>query len=122
MSSTNIRILKNCTFCSQQFVAQKISTQYCSHRCAAKAYKIRMRKSVVAVTEAKEQLVRNTKTVITENDIKVIQAKQYLTLKEAAILLNVAPLTLRRWIFAGRIISNKVGKKHIIDRTAIQKK
>lgn len=33
------------------------------------------------------------------NAFEAVQAKQYLTLKEAADLLNISPLTLRRWTF-----------------------
>ena len=49
-----------------------------------------------------------------EEEAKAIQSKDNLTLKEAALLLNISPLTLRRWILAGKINSNKVGKKHLI--------
>jgi excisionase family DNA binding protein len=48
----------------------------------------------------------------TEEQVKAIQAKEWLTLKEAALLMNVSPLTLRRWTLAGRVRSRKVGKKH----------
>jgi DNA-binding transcriptional regulator YiaG len=53
---------------------------------------------------------------ITEEEIKVIQAKENLTLIEAAILLNITPLTLRRWTLAGKMNSKKVGEKHLYVR------
>lgn len=49
---------------------------------------------------------------ITEDQVRALQAKEWLTLKEAALLLNVSPLTLRRWVLAGKAKSRKVGRKH----------
>ena len=40
---------------------------------------------------------------IVEDEFKITNAKQYLTLIEAALLLNVSPLTLRRWSLANKI-------------------
>ena len=39
MAKSNIRIKKICEWCGQEFVAQKVTTKYCSHRCANLAYK-----------------------------------------------------------------------------------
>jgi excisionase family DNA binding protein len=46
-------------------------------------------------------------------------SKEWLTLKEAALLLNVSPLTLRRWTLAGKVKSEKVGRKHLFERKAL---
>jgi excisionase family DNA binding protein len=51
--------------------------------------------------------------------MRLIQVKEYLTLKEAALLLNITPLTLRRWVFAGNVSSRKVGKKHVFQKADI---
>jgi excisionase family DNA binding protein len=44
-----------------------------------------------------------------------------LTLVEAALLLNVSPLTLRRWVLAGKVNSKKVGRKHMFRRVELMK-
>ena len=54
---------------------------------------------------------------ITEEQVKAIQAKEWLTLVEAALLLNVSPLTLRRWTLAGKVKSKKLGKKHLFKKS-----
>jgi hypothetical protein len=46
--------------------------------------------------EVKEEIKQKPKAFVTEEEVKAMQAKEYLTLKEAALLLNVSPLTLRR--------------------------
>jgi len=53
---------------------------------------------------------------ITEEQVRAIQAKESLTLVEAALLLNVSPLTLRRWVLTGKVKSKKVGRKHIFKK------
>lgn len=67
-----------------------------------------------AISRAKMETEVKRKPVAykTEEQVKAIQAKEWLTLKEAALLMNVSPLTLRRWTLAGRVRSRKVGKKH----------
>ena len=59
---------------------------------------------------------RTPEAFITEEEVRTIQAKEWLTLKEAAMLLNVTPLTLRRWVLAGRTKSEKMGRKHVFRR------
>ena len=39
MATSSIRIKKICQWCGAEFEAQKVSTKYCSHRCANLAYK-----------------------------------------------------------------------------------
>ena len=39
MATSSIRIMKICQWCGVEFEAQKVSTKYCSHRCANLAYK-----------------------------------------------------------------------------------
>src|SRR5665647_1968215 len=70
----------------------------------------------IAKAELKTEIKRRPKAFITAEEIKAIQSKQYLTLKEAAILLNITPLTLRRWTLDGKVNSQKVGKKHLYMR------
>ena len=41
--------------------------------------------------------------------------------EEAALLLNVSPLTLRRWTLAGKVKSKNVGKKHAFRRVELVK-
>ena len=42
-----------------------------------------------------------------------------LTLNEASALLQISPLTCRRWIKDGKIISARIGKKHIFKHSYI---
>jgi excisionase family DNA binding protein len=60
------------------------------------------------------------KDFVIEEQIRVINAKEYLTLKEAALLLNISALTLRRWTLEGKMQANKLGKKWVFEATQIK--
>jgi len=71
--------------------------------------------------EVETEVKRKPQAYITEGEVRVIQAKEWLTLKEAALLLNVSPLTLRRWTLSGKVKSRKVGKKHAFRKGDLMK-
>jgi excisionase family DNA binding protein len=115
--SSNIRIIKICEYCKREFVARKTTSKTCSDACAKRLYKLNQRNGKIAQAELETEIKRRPLAFIYEDELKKIQAKDNLTLKEAAVLLNVSPLTLRRWILSGKVRSNKVGKKHLIRRS-----
>ena len=111
-----MRILKICDYCKKDFIAKKTSSKTCSDDCAKRLYKLNLRNKKIHHEELKTEFKRKPEAFIKEDQIKAIQAKENLTLKEAAVLLNISPLTLRRWILDGKVRSNKVGKKHMISK------
>jgi excisionase family DNA binding protein len=119
--SSNLRIVKICAFCKQEFIAKKTSTETCSDPCAKRLYKARQRELAISRAVAETMVKRKPQAFVTEEQVKAIQAKEWLTLKEAALLLNVSPLTLRRWTLAGKVRSTKVGKKHTFRRKELMK-
>jgi excisionase family DNA binding protein len=119
--SSNLRIIKICEHCKQEFIARKMTSQTCSDPCAKRLYKLRQREKAISRVEVETMVKRRPEVFVTEEQVKVIQAKEWLTLKEAALLLNVSPLTLRRWVLAGKVRSEKVGKKHLFRRAALIK-
>ena len=119
--SSNMQILKICEYCSKEFIAKKTTTKCCSDDCAKRFYKLKIKNSKIAQAELKTEIRREPKAFITEEEVKAIQAKEYLTLKEASVLLNISPLTLRRWTLDGKMKADKVGKKWIFQRDIIFK-
>lgn len=119
--SSNIRIVKSCQFCKKKFTAKTTVTQCCSDDCAKRFYKLRKRNEKVLQANLKTEIITKPKAYITETEVKVINVKELLTLKEAAILMNISELTMRRWILAGKVPSQKAGKKHLISRTQLIK-
>ena len=95
--SSNIRVLKICVFCKNEFIAKKTTSKTCSDRCASRFYKEKIKNGKVATQELKTEIQRRRKAFISIEELKVIQNKDNLTLKEATLLLNISPLTVRRW-------------------------
>jgi len=114
--SSNIRIIKFCEFCKQEFIARTTVTQCCSDACAKRLYKLKKRNEAISRAKIETAVKKKPEAYITEDQVKAIQAEEWLTLKEAALLLNVTPLTLRRWTLAGKVKSEKMGRKHLFDR------
>lgn len=88
--SSNLSIKKRCEFCKNDFIAKTTKTRYCSLDCNRKHYKI---------------LAKQKKVGIAENAIKYniasvdeINKKEFLSAKEAAIILNMSLRTLYRLI------------------------
>jgi excisionase family DNA binding protein len=54
-------------------------------------------------------------------DYTSIKDKEILTIKEACAFLNITHVTLRRWLKAGVIKSSRIGKKHMIKRSHLDK-
>jgi excisionase family DNA binding protein len=119
--SSNLRIVKVCAYCKLEFIAKKTTTETCSDPCAKRFYKVRQREKAIQLVEVQTMVKREAKAFITEDDVRAIQAKEWLTLKDAALLLNVSPLTLRRWTLAGKVKSKKVGRKHAFRRADLRK-
>lgn len=117
--SSKIRIVKICEYCQKEFIAKTTTTKCCSDPCAKRFYKLKIKNNKIAQAELKTEIKRKPLNFIAEEEIKVIQAKQNLTLVEAAILLNITPLTLRRWTLDGKIKASKIGKKWMFDREKI---
>ncbi|OQP51182.1 hypothetical protein A4H97_04625 [Niastella yeongjuensis] len=117
--SSNIRIVKACNFCKKEFIAKTTVTQCCSDDCAKRLYKQKKRDEKISQANLKTEIKRRPKAFITEDQIKLINVKAILTLKEAATLLNISELTMRRWVLSGKVKSQKAGKKHLILRASL---
>jgi excisionase family DNA binding protein len=119
--SSNLRIVKVCAFCKQEFIARKTTTETCSDPCAKRLYKVKLREKAISWAKIETEVKRKPDAYITEEQVKAIQAKEWLTLIEAALLLNVSPLTLRRWTLVGKVKSKKVGRKHLFSKEDLRK-
>ncbi|WP_370626513.1 helix-turn-helix domain-containing protein [Chitinophaga sp. sic0106] len=112
--TSNMRLNKVCQHCHQEFIARTMLTRYCSHTCNRIAYKQAKRdqklQSAIHHVSAQPMPVINYET---------IADKPLLNLNEAAQLLNISPLTLRRWLKAGKITSIRKGKKHLFDKRGL---
>ena len=117
--SSNMQILKVCEYCKKDFIAKKTTSACCSDNCSKLFYKKRKRDEKIKMAEVITKSKKMLSVAIVEDEYKVINAKQFLTLVQAALLLNITPLTLRRWTLAGQMPASKFGKKWIFDKALI---
>src|ERR1700744_300451 len=115
--SSNIRIRKKCEYCNREYTAKTIHTRYCSHACNRKGYKATKRNGKIASVTSPTIPVNPPVPQFSKAlniDYSSIGKKEFLTIKEVCLLLNITSVTLRRWIKSGIIPTQRIGKKHII--------
>lgn len=102
MATSVIRIKKICAWCGKEFEAQKLSTQFCSHRCSSHAYKDKKRQEKKQRAETASQRSQQKKKV---EDIK---DKEYLTVSEAAQLLGFTRDGVYKLIYRGLLKAHRI--------------
>ncbi len=126
---SNIRVTKVCKLCGQQFVARKTSTQYCSHKCSQRAYKIRKRAAVeIAHNEGVSRLRKfsSKKTTkkppenkLSAEQLHILQYKEFLSVLEVSHLLGVCRATINNYCANGLLKCIKMNRKIFIRRKDI---
>ena len=105
---------KICEWCGKEFEAQKVSTRFCSHRCANFAYKRAIRKKRVQTTESQTQVQK------TERIIEDIKEKEYLSFSETGRLLGLSRQAIYTMVKAGHLKASKISSRlSFIRRTDI---
>ena len=105
MATNCIRITKICQWCGVEFVAQKVSTKYCSHRCANLAYKQAVRDKRVKQAEAE------TLSIKLEKPIENVKDKEYLSFAQAGKLLGLSRQAVYNMVKAGNLKASKISSR-----------
>ncbi|MEE0947671.1 MAG: helix-turn-helix domain-containing protein [Bacteroidales bacterium] len=105
MATSSIRIKKICQWCGAEFEAQKVSTKYCSHRCANLAYKQATREKRVKQVEAEIHFIKSEKPK--EN----VKDKEYLSIAQASVLLGLSLQAVYKMIYAGHLAAYKLSSR-----------
>ncbi|ALL07109.1 hypothetical protein AQ505_17430 [Pedobacter sp. PACM 27299] len=94
--SSNIKVKRICEFCGNSFLARTTVTRFCSHICNSRYGKRKVREEKIQASE--KQVVATV--VATAKDIVVAE---FLTVREAARLLNISIRGIYNIIQTGRI-------------------
>lgn len=105
MATSSIRITKICQWCGVEFEAQKVSTKYCSHRCANLAYKQAVRDKRVKQAEAE------TLSIKLEKPIENVRDKEYLSFAQAGKLLGLSRQAVYNMVKAGNLKASKISSR-----------
>jgi len=113
--SSKIKVQRICQYCEQEFTARTTSTKYCTHKCNQRAYKARKRAEKVKQS--------NTETILIKNQaIEQLKAKEFLTVREVAQLLNCSVRSAYYYIENGTISAVNLGQRMTrIKRSEIDK-
>ena len=111
--SSNISVYRICGFCGSEFLAKKTTTKYCSLKCASKDYKRRLRNQKIENSNLQTIKIKNQPLI----DLK---DKEFLTVKQLALLLGFSIKTVYRLISTKRINAyNFSERKTLIRRSDI---
>lgn len=102
--SSNIKVQRICQHCGNEFTARTTVTQYCSDNCAKRAYKERVK---AAKIEASNQETHRKK----KQPIEELKAKEFLTVREVAALLNCSVRSAYYYIESGTIKAVNLGQR-----------
>ncbi|MFI0429222.1 helix-turn-helix domain-containing protein [Mariniflexile sp. HMF6888] len=102
--SSKIEVQRICQYCEQEFTARTTVTKYCSHKCASRAYKDRTRKKKIQKSNAET-------TQIIKQPIEIVKAKEFLTVREVAQLLNCSIRSAYYYIKSGTISAVNLGER-----------
>lgn len=95
MAENPRRIQKICEYCGNTFMAHRMTTRYCSHRCNSRDYKKRKKE------EALQQVKEHTQNEIEQKTIQPLNEKEILNVAEAAIFIGVCRQTVYNMIHSG---------------------
>ena len=111
--SINIDIQKKCKWCGEIFTAHKMSTAYCSHKCANLAYKERVRKERISAYQTELSFKEYNEP------LKDLEQREFFTPIAAAKLLGISRATIYRYLADETIKAVQFKGKTLIRRKDI---
>lgn len=102
--SSNILIQRICQHCGNEFTARTTVTQYCGDNCAKRAYKVRIKAAKIEASNTQTQQIKN-------KPIEELKAKEFLTVREVARLLNCSVRSAYYYIESGNIKAVNLGQR-----------
>lgn len=111
--SSNIKVQRICQYCGKEFEARKTTSKTCSDNCAKRLYKQKQKAAKIEVSNTE------TRKIITR-PIEELKAKEFLTVRDVAKLLNLSIRTTYRMIDQGNIKAvNLAERKTLVRRSDI---
>lgn len=102
--SSKIEVQRICQYCEQEFTARTTVTKFCSHTCNQRAYKANKR-------DKKVKQSHNETILKIKQPIEQLKAKEFLTVREVALLLNCSKRTAYNYIESGTITAVNLGQR-----------
>lgn len=105
--SSNLRIIRICECCREQFTARTTRTRYCSRACNLKDYKKKAR-------EIKCDISNDETAAILYASMEEIKKREFLSITQAGLLFGISRRTIYRLIDRGELNIAKYGTRSVI--------
>ncbi len=102
--SSKIEVQRICQHCGNEFTARTTVTRFCSHRCSSAAHKQKVRAGKVEKSNKQTQQIKT-------QPIEELKAKEFLTVREVARLLNCSVRSAYYYIESGTIKAVNLGQR-----------
>lgn len=102
--STTFEVKRICQHCGNEFTARTTTTRYCSPRCNNAALKAKKRAEKIEASNKQTQRIKNL-------PIEELKAKEFLTVREVARLLNCSVRSAYYYIDNGTIKAVNLGQR-----------
>ncbi len=102
--SSKIEVQRICQQCGIEFKARTTVTRFCSSRCTSAAYKQRVRAGKVEGSNRQTQQIKT-------RPIEELKAKEFLTVREVALLLSCSVRSAYYYIESGTIKAVNLGQR-----------
>ena len=113
--SSNIEVQRICQHCGNEFTARTTTTLYCSKKCNTAVYKAKIRDGKVKDSNIETHRIKT-------QSIEGLKAKEFLTVRDVATLLNSSLRTVYRLIEQGNIKAvNIAERKTLVKRSDLDK-
>ena len=99
-----MEVQRLCQYCGVTFISQKTTTRFCSHKCSKRAYKENIRTIKIEKNNAETKAVRL-------RPMAKLMEKEYLTVPEAAQILDCNSKSIYRLIESGRLSAVNLGQR-----------
>lgn len=111
--SSNLRIIRICECCSEQFTAKTTRTKYCSHKCNKKILRSKDRNKKVEASNQETVAHLNT-------GLERIRLREFLSITEAGLLMGISRRTIYRLIDRGELNIAKYGTRSVIRKCDLE--
>ncbi|MFN4764603.1 helix-turn-helix domain-containing protein [Gillisia sp. Q332] len=105
--SSNMRINKKCQLCNREFIAKTTVTKFCGKDCAKIAYKAKKRAEKISSSTRKYA----SRVVDPKDRVQELQLREFLSVKDTALLLGCSSKTIYRLIEKGTINATNIGDR-----------
>lgn len=102
--SSKIEVQRVCQYCGKEFTAKTTVTKYCSKKCNTAHYKELKRAEKIKQSNIETTNIKN-------QPIEQIQAKEFLTVREVALLINCSLRSAYYYIENGTISAVNIGQR-----------